>query len=99
MSFSVVVTENIPPRLRGRLAVFMVEARSGVYLADLSKREREKIWQYINADIEQGNVVLAWATNSEAGFEFQTLGKNRRKAIDYDGLLLVKFVKQPEEGR
>ncbi|MBU2986774.1 type I-E CRISPR-associated endoribonuclease Cas2 [Saccharophagus degradans] len=91
MAFSVVITENIPPRLRGRLAVFMIEARAGVYLGNLSKRTREKIWQYIDVDIEEGSAVLAWATNSESGFEFQTLGANRRKAIDWDGLMLVEF--------
>ncbi|MCE2030076.1 type I-E CRISPR-associated endoribonuclease Cas2e [Sessilibacter corallicola] len=91
MAFTVVVTETIPPRLRGRLAVFMIEVRAGVYIADLSKRVREKIWQYIEADIEGGNVVIAWATNTESGYEFQTLGENRREPVDWDGLRLVSF--------
>ncbi len=91
MAFTVVVTETIPPRLRGRLAVFMIEVRAGVYIADLSKRVREKVWQYIEADIEGGNVVIAWATNTESGYEFQTLGENRREPVDWDGLRLVSF--------
>ena len=36
--------------------------------------------------------VIAWSTNSESGFEFQTLGANRRIPIDYDGLRLVQFL-------
>lgn len=91
MAFTVVVTEAIPPRLRGRLAVFMLEVRAGVYLADLSRRVREKIWEYIEADIDDGNVVIAWSTNTESGFEFQTLGDNRREPVDWDGLRLVAF--------
>ncbi len=91
MAFTVVVTETIPSRLRGRLAVFMIEVRAGVYIADLSKRVREKIWQYIEADIEGGNVVIAWATNTESGYEFQTLGENRREPVGWDGLRLVSF--------
>lgn len=91
MAFTLVVTESIPPRLRGRLAVFMLEVRAGVYLADLSRRVREKIWEYVIADIEDGNVVIAWATNTESGFEFQTLGENRREPVDWDGLRLVAF--------
>jgi len=95
MAFTVVVTEAIPNRLRGRLAVFMLEVRAGVYLADLSRKLRDKIWEYIRADIEDGNAVIAWSTNTESGFEFQTLGKNRREPVDWDGLRLVSF--QPLE--
>jgi len=91
VAFTVVVTEAVPHRLRGRLAVFMLEVRAGVYLADLSRRVREKIWEYIEADIEQGNVVIAWSTNTESGFEFQTLGANRRVPADWDGIRLVAF--------
>ena len=96
MTFTVVVTEAIPDRLRGRLAVFMLEVRAGVYIADMSKRVREKIWEYIEVDLESGNVVIAWKANTESGFEFQTLGKNRRQPIDWDGLRLVQFA--PEAG-
>lgn len=92
MAFTVVVTETIPPRLRGRLAIFMLEVRAGVYVADLSRRVREKVWEYIHADLEDGNVVIAWATNTESGFEFQTLGENRREPVDWDGLRLVSFL-------
>ena len=41
---------------------------------------------------ETGNVVLAWSTNTESGFDFQTFGKNRRIPIDLEGLRLVKFM-------
>ncbi|MDK9423670.1 type I-E CRISPR-associated endoribonuclease Cas2e [Pectobacterium carotovorum] len=40
---------------------------------------------------EQGNVVMAWSTNTEFGFEFQTWGENRRMPVDLDGLRLVSF--------
>ena len=47
MSMVVVVTENVPPRLRGRLAVWLLEIRAGVYVGDTSKRIREMIWHQI----------------------------------------------------
>lgn len=91
MSMLVVVTENVPPRLRGRLAVWLLEIRAGVYVGDMSKRIREMIWQQITQLSDSGNVVMAWATNSESGFEFQTWGENRRMPVDLDGLRLVSF--------
>ena len=78
----VVVTESVPPRLRGRLAVWLLEVRAGVYIGDVSRRIREMVWEQINALADSGNVVMAWATNTESGFDFQTYGKNRRVPRD-----------------
>ncbi|WP_028305141.1 type I-E CRISPR-associated endoribonuclease Cas2e [Oceanospirillum maris] len=92
MSMLVVVTENVPPRLRGRLAVWLLEVRAGVYVGDVSRRVREMIWYQINELAEEGNVVMAWATNTESGFDFQTYGDNRRVPVEMDGLRLVSFL-------
>lgn len=88
----VIVTNNVPPRLRGRLAAWLVEVRAGVYIGDYGKRVREMIWHHLETLLEDGDAVMAWSTNNESGFEFQTLGKNRRIPIDYDGLRLVQFL-------
>jgi CRISPR-associated protein Cas2 len=87
-----IVTEAVPPRLRGRLAVWLLEVRAGVYVGDVSQRVREMLWQQVDAMAENGNVVMAWATNTESGFDFVTFGDNRRQPIDFDGLRLVKFL-------
>lgn len=92
MGMITVVTENVPPRLRGRLAVWLLEVRAGVYVGDVSKRIREMIWEQVIELSEEGNVVMAWATNTESGFDFQTYGANRRVPIDYEGLRLVSFL-------
>ncbi len=87
----VIVVENAPPRLRGRLAVWMLEIRAGVYVGDFSVRVREMIWSNVENGIEDGNVVMAWKSSSELGFDFRTLGVNRRMPRDFDGLTLVSF--------
>ncbi|EOW6618350.1 type I-E CRISPR-associated endoribonuclease Cas2e [Cronobacter dublinensis] len=92
MSMLMVVTENVPPRLRGRLAIWLLELRAGVYVGDVSKRVREMIWHQITELAEEGNVVMAWATNNESGFDFQTYGVNRRIPVDLEGLRLVSFL-------
>lgn len=91
MAMLTVVTEAVPPRLRGRLAIWLLEVRAGVYVGNVSRRVREMIWFQVNELAEDGNVVMAWATNNESGFEFQTYGKNRRSPVDMDGLRLVRF--------
>ena len=91
----VIVVENAPPRLRGRLAVWLLEIRAGVYVGKTSRRVREMIWSQIEKGIEEGNAVMAWSTNTESGFDFLTLGKNRRIPKEMDGIKLVSFL--PEE--
>lgn len=88
----VIVTENVPPRLRGRLAVWLLEIRAGVYVGNYSVKVREMIWEQIEAGIEDGNAVMAWKTNNESGFDFRTLGANRRIPKEVDGLKLVSFL-------
>jgi CRISPR-associated protein Cas2 len=93
----VIVVENAPPRLRGRLAVWLLEIRAGVYVGVYSRRVREMIWEQVLSSIGQGNAVIAWAAPNDAGFEFDTCGVNRRVPVDFDGLRLVAFT--PEQAR
>lgn len=92
----VIVLESVPPRLRGRLAIWLLEVRAGVYVGNYSPKVRDYIWQQVIEGIEDGNAVMAWRTNTEAGFDFLTLGRNRRIPVELDGAKLVSFL--PEEG-
>jgi CRISPR-associated protein Cas2 len=94
----VIVLENAPPRLRGRLAVWLLEIRAGVYVGDYSAKVRDYLWKQVEVGIEDGNAVMIWRTNNEAGFDFITLGKNRRIPVDFDGTKLVSFLPVEEAG-
>lgn len=93
----VIVVENVPPRLRGRLAVWLLEIRAGVYVGKLSRRVREMIWSTVEEGLGEGNAIMAWSTNTESGFDFQTLGKNRRIPVAKDGIKLVSFFPETEK--
>ncbi len=93
----VIVVENAPPRLRGRLAIWLLEVRAGIYVGKVSRRVREMIWGTIVAGIGEGNAVMAWSTNTESGFDFLTLGANRRIPVEMDGIKLVSFLPEAEE--
>lgn len=91
----VVVVNNAPPRLRGRLAVWLVEVRAGVYVGTYSRRTREMIWEQVRIGIGGGDAVMAWDAPNDAGFDFDTCGKNRRIPVELDGLKLVSFHPEP----
>lgn len=91
----VIVTEAAPSRLRGRIAVWLLEVRAGVYVGDYNRRIREYIWNQVREGIEDGNAVLIWRdSGQEAGFGFDTVGKNRRVPVDFDGVRLVEFMEE-----
>ena len=93
----VVVVENVPARLRGRLAVWLLEIRAGVYLGTYSRRIREMIWEQVVSSIGDGNAVIAWAAPNDAGYSFETCGANRREPVDLDGFRLVSFLPRAPE--
>jgi CRISPR-associated protein Cas2 len=93
----VIVVENAPPRLRGRLAVWLLEIRAGVYVGDYSARVRDYLWQQVEEGIDEGNAIMAWNTNNEAGFDFKTFGQNRRIPVELDGVKLVSFLPQTDD--
>lgn len=88
---TVVVVENVEPKLRGRLSILMIEVRAGVYIGDLSKVAREIAWLNVCEGLGSGSAVISWASNNESGFEFQIIGENRRSSVEYDGICLVSF--------
>ena len=88
----VIVVENVPHRLRGRLAVWLLEVRAGVYVGHTSRRVREMIWSTVIKGCGEGNAVMAWSTNTESGFDFLTWGSNRREPVEMDGIKLVSFM-------
>ncbi|MEN9868136.1 MAG: hypothetical protein RL748_3726 [Pseudomonadota bacterium] len=95
----VIVLENAPPRLRGRLAIWLLEVRAGVYVGNYSRKIRENIWKQVEEGIEEGNAVMAWRANNEAGFDFLTLGSNRRMPVEMDGAKLVSFLPMEDHGQ
>ncbi|ABC20973.1 CRISPR-associated protein, Cas2 family [Rhodospirillum rubrum ATCC 11170] len=93
------MVENAPPRLRGRLALWLAEIRAGVYVGVYSRRVRERIWDEVTQMIDKGSAVITWSAPTDSGFAFEAVGENRREPVEIDGLTLVRFhpVKQPPD--
>ena len=73
------------------MAIWLLEVRAGVYVGNYSRKVREYLWEQVVEGLEDGNAVMAWQANAESGFEFLTLGKNRRMPAEFDGARLVSF--------
>ena len=95
----VIAVNNAPPNLRGRLAVWLLEIRAGVYVGKYSSRVRTRIWEQVEAGIGRGDAVMCWPVPNDQGFAFATVGQNRRMPRDFDGLTLVSFAPESKPGK
>jgi CRISPR-associated protein Cas2 len=94
----VIAVEDVPAKLKGRLGVYLIEIRAGIFVGDTSKAVRDLLWQQVTCYIESGNAIMAWSTNTESGFDFLTVGKNRRMPVEMDGIKLVSFSAEEKDG-
>ncbi len=92
---TVFIVEAVPPALRGRLALYLLEVRAGVYVGRLDRRVREKLWAQAKKLAQGASIVLLWKANTENGFEVLTSGHNRRVPVDWDGMRLIEFKPLP----
>jgi CRISPR-associated protein Cas2 len=86
---TVIVVERVTAALRGSLTRWMLEIRPGVFVGTLSARVREKLWLMIAGRKRLGGCTLVTRAQNEQGFTIQTAGDTRRRAVDYDGLVLL----------
>ena len=50
------------------------------------------VWETLEQGIEDGNAVMSWNIPDEPGYDFLTLGSNRRVPVDYGGLKMISFL-------
>jgi CRISPR-associated protein Cas2 len=72
--------------------IVVLQALSAERIGKVSRRIREMIWNTVAVGLEGGNADMAWTTNTESGFSFETLGTNRRTPVEMEGIKLVSFL-------
>ncbi|MGC5344088.1 type I-E CRISPR-associated endoribonuclease Cas2e [Streptomyces sp. DT24] len=69
---TVIVLTNCPSGLRGFLTRWLLEISPGVFLGSPSKRVRDVLWTEVRAYADQGRALLAYQTDNEQGYAFET---------------------------
>ncbi|MFJ1746390.1 type I-E CRISPR-associated endoribonuclease Cas2e [Streptomyces sp. NPDC088116] len=85
---TVIVLTNCPVGLRGFLTRWLLEISPGVFLGAPSARVREALWNEVRQYAGQGRALLAYQTNNEQGFTFETHDHSWHPA-DHEGLTLI----------
>ena len=90
----VLVLERVPASLRGELSRWMLEARAGVFIGDVTAMVRDKLWEKACNAARGGSVLLIHTADTEQGFAIRSHGAPDRTLVDYEGLLLFRRPKR-----
>ncbi|AWB82413.1 type I-E CRISPR-associated endoribonuclease Cas2 [Corynebacterium yudongzhengii] len=87
--FLVITATRIPDHLHGYVSRFLTEVDTGVFVGNVSRRVRDNLWKRCTQAMQDGRLTMINNDPTrEQGFAVNTLGPNRRKIVDFDGLLL-----------
>ena len=100
MSMTVVVTRNVPDRIRGFLASSMLEVGPGVYTGSrLSVAVRDRIWDVLEDWFPgtDSSIVMVWRDKKVPGGQsVKVLGVPPIDLVELDGIVLSRRVSQKE---
>jgi CRISPR-associated protein Cas2 len=85
----IIVMENTPEKLRGELTRWMLEAKAGVFIGNISATVRESLWKKVNEGKEQGAAMMIYSFDTEQGFKIEIIGEPRRSVTDFEGIFLI----------
>lgn len=85
---TVLVLANCPSGLRGFLTRWLMEISPGVFIGGPSARIRQVLWDEVREYAGNGRALLAYSTNNEQGFTFETFD-HKWSPIDHEGLTLI----------
>ncbi|WP_030293470.1 type I-E CRISPR-associated endoribonuclease Cas2e [Streptomyces sp. NRRL F-5681] len=85
---TVIVLTNCPVGLRGFLTRWLLEISPGVFLGAPSTRIRDLLWAEVREYAGQGRALLAYQTDNEQGYAFET-HDHAWHPTDHEGLTLI----------
>lgn len=86
---TVVVLIAAPEGLRGHMTRWLIELAPGVFVGNLTRRLRDRLWPVISDRIGDGSAVMVEPAKNEQGWSARTAGRSRWSPIDLDGLILM----------
>jgi CRISPR-associated protein Cas2 len=86
----VVIANDLPPAVRGRMKLWFVEPRPNVFVSGVKDSTAKKVIEYLHkyCPVESGLMIFR-ETSKAPHYEMTGIGDTRRQIIDVSGLQLV----------
>lgn len=86
----VVIANNLPPAVRGRMKLWFIEPRPNVFVSGVKDAVAKKVVEYLHkhCPVESGLMIFR-RTSETPGYEIRGMGDTKRNLIEISGLQLV----------
>ncbi|MDS2172671.1 type I-E CRISPR-associated endoribonuclease Cas2e [Nesterenkonia sp. CL21] len=85
----VLVLTATPPGLRGDLTKWLLEISPGVFVGNVNKRVREKLWERVCSMAREGRALMVHSSGNEQRLEFH-VHDHHWEPTDLDGITVMK---------
>lgn len=86
----VVIANDLPPAVRGRMKLWFVEARPNVFVSGIKDAVAKKVVEYLYKYCPAESGLMVFRRIPEApGYEIYDVGTTKRSLIEISGLQLV----------
>ena len=86
----VVIANDLPPAVRGRMKLWFVEPRPNVFVSGVKDSTAKKVIDYLHqyCPVESGLMIFR-ETSKAPHYEMTGIGDTRRQMVEVSGLQLV----------
>lgn len=97
----VVLANDLPPAVRGRMKLWFVEPRPNVFVSGVKDSVATTVIDYLYKHCPpESGLMIVRSTNRPPGFELRCIGPARKPMIEVSGLqLIVETLKPGPTGR
>ena len=86
----VVIANDLPPAVRGRMKLWFVEARANVFVSGVNDSVAKKVVEYLYQHCPQESGLMVFRQIPHApGYEIYGVGDTKRSVTQFSGLQLV----------
>ena len=86
----VVIANDLPPAVRGRMKLWFVEPRANVFVSGVKDSVADKVVEYLyNHCPSESGLMVFQRTNTSPGYKIWGVGNIYRDLIEISGLQLI----------
>ena len=90
MMMVVVIANNLPPAVRGRMKLWFVEPRPNVFVSGIKDSVANTVVNYLNDSCPpEAGLLIFQRINRAPGYKIWGIGDHTKQIIDIEGLQLI----------
>lgn len=87
----VVVANDIPPAVRGRMKLWFIEPRPNIFVSGIKDSVADDVVEYLYKNCSSSSgIIIFQKTNKCPGYKIRGIGNTKYSLVDITGLQLIQ---------